>query len=419
MSDLKNNFGNNDGNENDAADIARIDIEKIIENSAQVNNSREINDYEHPPVYEYDKNSGGERRILRLDNSQDSAEPLAENTTAQQDKLPEEKTAPEMKKKRSFLKQFIPLKGDTACEKVRKLVLTASIITMVLCVGILADKYAIEPIIESIHNNRISQMKTSENDTDVFSSYPNVDFPSGINPAFAGLYASNSDFAGWLKISGLDIETAIVQAENNEKYLKRNFYGSESKYGCPFLDYRNGLLVLSRNTIIYGHNMMTDDLIFGRLEEYTTIKGFKSAPIIEFDTMYKDYKWKIFAVFITNADKEHDNGYVFNYIFTNVRSDSDFEEYIEQLDQRKLYTTGVDIKPSDKILTLSTCSYEFHNARLVVVARMVRQGEEAYVNTSQAKMNPSPRYPQVWYDTYNGGKNPYSSYEKWTLDRFD
>ena len=165
--------------------------------------------------------------------------------------------------------------------------------------------------------------------------------------------------------------------------------------------------------------MMTDDLIFGRLEEYTTIKGFKSAPIIEFDTMYKDYKWKIFAVFITNADKEHDNGYVFNYIFTNVRSDSDFEEYIEQLDQRKLYTTGVDIKPSDKILTLSTCSYEFHNARLVVVARMVRQGEEAYVNTSQAKMNPSPRYPQVWYDTYNGGKNPYSSYEKWTLDRFD
>jgi hypothetical protein len=41
-------------------------------------------------------------------------------------------------------------------------------------------------------------------------------------------------------------------------------------------------------------------------------------------------------------------------------------------------------------LTLSTCSYEFRNARLVVVARMVRPGEEAYVNTSQAEINPSP-----------------------------
>jgi SrtB family sortase len=425
MSDIKNGFGNND-NENDAEDVKELNIEKIKLNSSMINDAMKVNDdYEHPPVYEYDENSpGGERRIFGFLKAEESLEPSGEKFRTQknggEDKPPKEKKSEASANiKRGFFGRIIPSKGDSSAEKVRKIVLAASIVTMIVCVGILTDKYAVEPLIEGIRNNKISQMKTSEDDTDVFAKYPDVDFPNGINPDFAGLYAINSDFAGWLKISGLDIETAIVQSENNNEYLKKDFYGSASKYGCPFMDYRNGLLVLSRNTIIYGHNMVTDDLIFGRLEEYKKIKGFKSAPVIEFDTMYRNYKWKIYAVFITNAEKEDDDGYVFNYIFTNVNSDEDFAEYIEQLDQRKLYKTGVDIKPSDKILTLSTCSYEFRNARLVVVARMVRPGEEAYVNTSQAEINPSPRYPQVWYDEYNGGQNPYGSYDKWTLSGAD
>ena len=93
-------------------------------------------------------------------------------------------------------------------------------------------------------------------------------------------------------------------------------------------------------------------------------------------------------MFITNATTAEDNGYFFNYVWTNI-SEASFEQYIAELDSRKLYTTGVDIKPTDKILTLSTCLYEFDNARLVVVARMVRDGESEEVDTRSSRPTPT------------------------------
>ncbi len=418
MADFKDELSNND--EKNSPHI-KIDINKIIEQSDDLNKAmRADDDYEHPPVYEYDEKSpDGERRIFDYtETNENCAGPKngADKSEGKQDK-PAEQTKPDIpskKKKVGFAERFIPLKGDSSSEVIRKIALLVSVLTMIICIIVIIGKYAVEPVVEKIRNNNISQLKTDDDNTDVFASYPDIDFPQGMSPGFAELYAQNSDFAGWLEISGLDIKSAVVRADDNEKYLKKNFYGESSKYGCPFIDYRNGLLVMGRNTIIYGHNMVTDDLIFGKLEEYKTVDGFKSAPVIEFDTLYNDYKWKVYAVFITNADEEDDNGYVFRYNFTNVSSDEVFSQYIEQIDQRKLYTTGVDIKPSDKILTLSTCSYEFNNARIVVVARMVRNGEPPYVDTSNAQKNASPRYPQVWYDIYNNGNNPYRSSEKWT-----
>ena len=114
-------------------------------------------------------------------------------------------------------------------------------------------------------------------------------------------------------------------------------------------------------------------------------------------------------MFITNSRTSDDNGYLFPYNFIDV-SDAKFAEYITEIDKRKLYTTGVDINPTDKILTLSTCCYDFDEARLVVVARMRRAGESSSVNTSNAMEN--PKYPQAWYDA-NKKTNPYAADSRW------
>ena len=180
------------------------------------------------------------------------------------------------------------------------------------------------------------------------------------------------------------IDFPIVQGKDNDKYLKLDYYGRTTSYGNPFLDFRNNIKELDRNTII----------------------------LIEYNTLYADYQWKVYAVFLTNSKAEHDNGYIFNYIFTNLSSDDKFKEYISEIDQRKLYSTGVDIRPDDKILTLSTCNYDWDEQRLVVVARLVREGEDASVDTSLAKKNENPRYPQIYYDK-KGIANPYRDAEKW------
>lgn len=248
---------------------------------------------------------------------------------------------------------------------------------------------------------------------DIRAKYPNVNFPEGMNPAYAALYAANQEMVGWLKIPNMKyIDFPIVQGKDNDKYLKLDYYGRTTSYGNPFLDFRNNIKELDRNTIIFGHHMRSGDQVFSELTDYLTIDGFKRNPVIEYNTLYADYQWKVYAVFLTNSKAEHDNGYIFNYIFTNLSSDDKFKEYISEIDQRKLYSTGVDIRPDDKILTLSTCNYDWDEQRLVVVARLVREGEDASVDTSLAKKNENPRYPQIYYDK-KGIANPYRDAEKW------
>lgn len=316
------------------------------------------------------------------------------------------------KKKNKFLSSVFPVKGDPTGEVVRKLVLIASVITMIVSGAVLVNTYIIEP-----HQFKTDTVKTAQvitsGDTDneekawesIRKKYPDVKFPEGMKAKYAELFTINGDIKGWLSIPAFEMNFPIVQAADNDSYLKHNFYGKWTKYGVPFVDYRNNIPLLDRNTVLYGHNMSYDDLIFGMLENYRTVDGFKQAPTIEFDTLYDDYTWKVYAAFVTNSEPQGDNGFVFNYLFTSL-GDEAFTEYMQEIDRRKFYSTGVDILPTDKILTLSTCCYDFDEARLVIIARLVRPGESSEVDTSAAVANANPKYPQAWYDSH-GLDNPY------------
>ena len=244
---------------------------------------------------------------------------------------------------------------------------------------------------------------------DIKEKYPNIDFPEGMNASFAELYALNPEVAGKIVIDGIDINFPVMQTTDNDKYLKTDFDGNETNYGQPYFDYRNSLINENRNLIIYGHNMRHDDKIFGMLEEYRDIETFKSSPVINVSTLYGDYTYKIYAVYIVNNRSSDDISDKLIPNFIDV-SDEGFSKYIEEIDKRKLYTTGVDINASDKILTLCTCCYDFEDARLVVVARQVRGGESTEVDTSLAQINSNPKYPQAYYDAANLD-NPYKNDE--------
>lgn len=331
-----------------------------------------------------------------------------------------QKPADEKKDKRGFIASTFPVKGDSTGEVIRKIVLMVSVLTIIVSAGILVNSYVIEPHRFSTQAEKAAgdllavdnQGNISDSDlSDIAAQNPAVKYPDGLLPKYKKLYAANQDLAGWITIPAFEMNFPLAQGSDNSYYLKRDIYAKRTKYGVPFFDYRNHLSTLDKNTVIYGHNMEYDDLIFGMLESYRKIEGFRSAPVIECNTIFADYKWKVYAVFITNGVAAGDNGYVFNYNFTQL-DEYTFSEYIAQVDQRKLYTTGVDILSTDKILTLSTCCYDFKEARLVVIARLVRPGESPDVQTSNAVANPNPRYPQAWYDA-QGKSNPYAGAEKW------
>lgn len=306
-----------------------------------------------------------------------------------------------------------------AGEIVRRIILSLSIITIIVSLGILVNTYFIEPYRFKSDNDKIaSEMNENINThsdatvNDSQNTNPDVDYPEGMLAKYASLYAANDDLRGWISIPGFEINLPIAQGKDNNYYLKKDIYGKYTRYGVPFFDYRiDNFTTLHRNTVIYGHNMRHDDLIFGMLENYRDINGFRQAPVIECNTIYGDHTWFVYAVFISNSDKADDNGYVFPYNFIDV-GDAKFEQYIEEIDKRKLYTTGVDIAVTDKILTLSTCAYDFDDARLVVVARERREGESIAVDTSKAYKNNDPKYPQAWYDAY-GKTNTHANETRW------
>lgn len=243
-----------------------------------------------------------------------------------------------------------------------------------------------------------------------------VDFPDGMQKKYEALYAQNTDFVGWLTVPNTCIDTPVYKKNNNSYYLKHDNYGTYTKYGIPFLDEENTVKDLSRNTVIYGHNF-GNKLIFDELHNYQELDFYKENPVIEFNTLYKDYKWKVIAAFHTNGDSDGDNGYLFYYVATRM-GNNNFMDFCDELKQRSYIHTGVDIQPTDKILTLSTCTYFFdtngavRNARFAVIARMVRDGESEDVDTSLAQKNENVRYPQLYYTAY-GGSNPYKNASKW------
>ncbi len=208
------------------------------------------------------------------------------------------------------------------------------------------------------------------------------------------------DFAGKLIVKGLDMDFPVVQCEDNSYYLKHTIDGKEDKHGTLFVDYRNDLVNFSQNTIIYGHNMH-DGTQLGMINMYRKLSTYQACPVITFNTIYGDYKWKIFAAFLINTQPQHDDGYVFNYIRTDFSDDEGFKKFYDEVLERSYFLTDVDVTPEDKILTLSTCSLEIDDSRFVVMARLVREGEDDSVDTSKAAINPNQRFPQAWYNENN------------------
>lgn len=345
----------------------------------------------------------------------DEPEPVSEP-------VPEAGSAQKKKEKKKASKEETPEKAPEedkessgSGEVIRKIVLTVSIIVIIISSGVLVNTYLVQPYLFKKQAEEIVNTVDSEN-TEVAPAAPvegsGKKYPEGMLMKYAGLYDINEDVAGWISIPGLGINLAVAQGDDNEYYLRRDIRKKRVDYGVPYFDYRmTDLKNLHQNNIVYGHNMRHDDLIFGMLENYRNIKYFQENPVIECNTIYGDHTWFVCAVFITNSKAAQDNGYVFPYNFIDV-SEYKLGTYIEEISKRSLYNTGVDMDVTDKFLTLSTCCYDFDDARLVVVAREKRENESSSIDVYKAYKNENPKYPQAWYDA-NNKENPYANDYRW------
>lgn len=287
--------------------------------------------------------------------------------------------------------QRLKMRRLTKGDKTRLGVLALCLVVFLACII-----YIISVKMESVNNEKLSQELAG-----LFGSDVKVEnYPKDYIPGFEALYAQNPDIAGWITMPDSKLNYAVMQAADNKKYDRTDFYLKSNQHGIPFADFRVDLKKPSFNTILYSHNM-DDGQMFGELTNFKRLAYYQSHPIVNFKSVYRDDQYKIFAVVVCKAN-DPDFDY---HNFVDSNSAAAIDDYLHRILERSLIKTTVDVKNTDRLLTLSTCDYSFRDpdtnkqiARLVVFARAVRPGEKITVNTDAAILNPNPKMPKEWFD---------------------
>lgn len=213
-----------------------------------------------------------------------------------------------------------------------------------------------EPTPEIKDNNQ------NENTTPEEPSIPNDDTTpkDNRNPIIVALKELNDETVGWLNVPGTNIDYPVVKAKDNAYYLRHNFKKEKDYNGWVFMNYLNSAEMLDKNTIIFAHNRYYSNIMFGTLNKvgkktwYQNIKN----NLITYSDINKEMKWEVFAAYTVPVTDD--------YLETNFSTDEDFNNFIKMIRSRSVISSDLEIKNTDKILTLSTCADI--NTRFVVHA---------------------------------------------------
>jgi len=177
---------------------------------------------------------------------------------------------------------------------------------------------------------------------------------------FTELAAINPDVKAWINIFGTNINYPVVQTDNDTTYLKRTFEGKTNTAGCLFFSQYNDLFN-DANTVIYGHHMRNGSM-FQNLVKYGDEEFFNSHRLGLLYTPGKTYWLEIIAAYITPADSGFDQ-----VIFDSEEAEKNYFRTLLERDDHEIAYSVDELGP---ILTLSTCTYEYNNARYIVQARI-------------------------------------------------
>lgn len=198
------------------------------------------------------------------------------------------------------------------------------------------------------------------------------------------------DLVGWISIGNIKVDYPVVRSPDPSdqlKYLDKGPDESASVSGSIFLDFRNSIDASDRHTIVYGHNMKNGSM-FGQLDLYLGRTFFSDHLIIRYDTLYEELEWEVFNVFETTTE--------FYYIETYFSTDEDFVNLMMQCVYKSYYRDNTTvITAEDRVLTLSTCTNDIADGRLVIQAKLITplEAEETKVEEPAESADHEPEAP--------------------------
>ena len=188
-----------------------------------------------------------------------------------------------------------------------------------------------------------------------------VVFDSGID--LEACLAQNKDFVAWLSIPGTVISYPVVRSDDSAYYLSHLFNGKKSKLGCLFSLKSSDYQQPSQNIAIYGHHLSHSDAMFSTLIDYKQEAYCAEHSVITLDSVYGRRSYRIFAVLNMKVSD-------WDPATASFGSGKAFLQFVNRAKRKVLYSTDVEVKEDDHILTLITCdrSYGGASGRLIVMA---------------------------------------------------
>ena len=183
------------------------------------------------------------------------------------------------------------------------------------------------------------------------------DDPEGaFNINWEGLRAVNSQIKAWIIVPDTNISYPIVQGSDNEYYLEHTFSKDENYAGAVFIDYQNKPDFSDNNTFIYGHNVKHETM-FSQLEKFMDKDFFDQHKYVYIFTPEQNYKCEVISFHST-----YDGSPAYRFGIMDTKTWKDYISLVTAPDLNGHVRSDVKMGESDRMVTLSTCSFEVNDA---------------------------------------------------------
>ncbi|MCL2680200.1 MAG: class B sortase [Coriobacteriia bacterium] len=174
---------------------------------------------------------------------------------------------------------------------------------------------------------------------------------------WARLREINPDTIGWLYSPGTVIDYPVMRADDYSYYLNRLPDRTFNANGSLFLDYNHRPDFSSPISVIYGHHMRSGAM-FGTLESYRRQSFFEDHPVMFLYTPRRNYRIDLMYGFVVAEGQWRARAFMF---------EPNLPSLLNYAAENTTFRSEVTFTEGDRLMGLSTCSYDFNGARFVVL----------------------------------------------------
>lgn len=182
--------------------------------------------------------------------------------------------------------------------------------------------------------------------------------------SFKALKSENNDLIGYLEFDSGIVSLPIMQASDNDYYLRKSFYKDYNEQGIPFMD--SDCSLESKNITIYGHNVYYDDkAMFSPISFLVNQENFEESKTFKIYFENEIRYYQITDVYVVDINEG------FDFKRQNFENEENFAEWYSFVQNRNLIATDSRLQYEDNFVTLQTCKRYSADSRIVVIGKEV------------------------------------------------